>query len=169
MRSGILSSSSSNSMTDASWRPRSKSVRRISRSVEPALSGSVVEVEDWFMKSGADGTNRLYWLGAHVLDVASRLHSDRTHFAPPVPVFARRSRHRTRTRQADRRHQERLVERALSVASARRASHTAAADSDRSGRAGGRDSDPVEAGKPRQTAVFHGHRARPLPPPRLPG
>src|SRR5947208_5163151 len=74
-------------------------------------------------------------------DAAVGPRRDRTDPAAPLSVPARRPDHRARSRQADRRHQERLAERAVLVARAERIGSAAADDPHGSHRAGRRDSD----------------------------
>src|SRR6185295_14538628 len=77
----------------------------------------------------------------HGPDAAARLRRDPTNSAPPVPLPLRRPDYRVRSRQTDRRHQERLAERAIPLAFDQRHLGVAADDSYRNGRSGRRDHD----------------------------
>src|SRR5262245_24707510 len=58
----MRASSSSKSITDATWRPRSNSVSRMSRSFEPAASvGGALSAECGFMRSGKAERLELYF------------------------------------------------------------------------------------------------------------
>ena len=93
-------------------------------------------------------------------DAAARLRGNRKDPSAPISVSARRSHHRARNGQADRRHQEHLVQRAVPFAVAVGPARPAADDSDRGDRAGRRDPDSGEAREPGEAAFLRGHRAR---------
>src|SRR6188508_1086495 len=87
-------------------------------------------------------------------DTAARLPRDRTDSPASLSFSPGGSHHRARTGQANRRDQERVAQRAVSVARTRRATRTTADHPHRMYRAGGRDSDPVQAREPRAAAVL---------------
>ena len=108
-------SSSSRSMTDATFRPSSKSVSSMSRSA-PDKGGRRRDVWRLGHANGRGEALPGIILSSDDLAASPRLRGDRTDPAPPLPVSARRSGHRLRARPPHRRHQECLAQRAVPVA-----------------------------------------------------